>query len=1402
MSNLNLNVNPYFDDYDESRNYYKILFKPGVALQARELTQVQTILQNQISKIGSYLFKDGTSTTGTDTSTISVNYEVRSIKLNPSYNNNAINVNNYLGKWVIGATTGILGEVKFVYQEDFPDIGDPPTITITITRLASNTFFADGETLNFYDSMVDALNSGTPKYSALVSSSNKTYLISTVTPYSDEIQINGSTAGIKVGDYVVFTNIPEDVVVTQIKNATTLLLNKPISFSIFNERVEFNRRSSTHSLIVNVDSGTYFKNGTFVTNKQQSIVPAKYTAHPTVAIGFRFEETIVNSDSDGSLLDPSLGSSNYFAQGADRLKYELVLEKIDLINDNTSVTQKPNISDTFIELLRFNQGKKDILVNTSVKSPLRQELAKRTYDESGNYIVSPFGLSLFPTSNTSNQFRFDITPGTAYIGGYEVTTVAPTPMYLNRALDTGSEISYNVSTSYGNYILVDKITSGLITETIPGSNAIIEAHSVTNPTSTSTRVGYLAFKNLSYESGTEANSVYRLHSYFFYPDKTNNLSINDAKSFILVNNSLNNITAAYNNPVFKANVASAGLLDSNIIIFESKIDRMVFPIPRNNIQSVDRISTQYNKLFKDVQFTSGVATITVNAPESFVGADGTLTASEKRENFIAVVKTQSGSTSAGFYPVDKSNVAIALSNQGKFATFTLTDTAFNGTMDIDATIDNDDTAIRTKALSNIIGTKVNITLSDTDYQLGYSDIKKFFRISKIGSNVFTGTYSTATSYVTNNIVLDSTNGIFYRALQNSSNQPLYDLTYWQSLPAESTLDYYLFNGQKDNMYDHGTIRWLPETTAPGNVVVSFNYYSHSGQGPVVADSYPSYDDIEKFVSPLDFTEIELRDAIDFRPRRVDSISNYMVFQEAVKPNPTFLTELDITYYKPRYDRLYITNQETDLNSRGQRFFIEYGIPSLNPSLPPDKTSKDVQLLYNIYVQPYTSNVYLNKFEKISIDRYTMKSIGDIDKRLIDVERKVRRQGLEIQALNARITDPSGVELFKTGVFIDDFKDYTKADITNSNFKATIDVTKEEARPPSTSRIVPLGFRSLSNMQQADRILQMQKDSDEVMLSLLNPTNTINANPGKISPGPVTIIKSGDVPGYIGNGVEPSVNVKNALTLLNAAWNNRSGLIRHSAFGSASYPGDLAGANTPFVRKYPFADYTSTHSNASLTGLSNYTTVIMAMGGSVGGLQAAYINGESASAIYTIWFGSDKPYIAVFHFEGQVSTITSVRSYWATNQGYHVNNGAWPMHYIVPGRWGVSKVYYANNNYGQGPFVNFLPKDRFRFTVQNSGANNGNNIYILSDSELSTKVITAAHWYNAHQAMIGYNLRGLDTGSVITSALGPGISPPITIMDFYKLPEYATGEQPAMPAPSIISIEGDPPPPDNSGGSSF
>lgn len=55
----NLNISPYYDDFDTAKNFYKVLFKPGYPIQARELSTIQSVLQNQIEQFGSHIFKDG-----------------------------------------------------------------------------------------------------------------------------------------------------------------------------------------------------------------------------------------------------------------------------------------------------------------------------------------------------------------------------------------------------------------------------------------------------------------------------------------------------------------------------------------------------------------------------------------------------------------------------------------------------------------------------------------------------------------------------------------------------------------------------------------------------------------------------------------------------------------------------------------------------------------------------------------------------------------------------------------------------------------------------------------------------------------------------------------------------------------------------------------------------------------------------------------------------------------------------------------------------------------------------------------------------------------------------------------------------------------------------------------------
>ena len=85
-------VSPYNDDYfevkadgstAETKNYHKILYRPGYAVQARELTQMQTMLQVQIDRHGQYAFKDGSRVLNGE---VTLNVEYDYIKLQNSFN--------------------------------------------------------------------------------------------------------------------------------------------------------------------------------------------------------------------------------------------------------------------------------------------------------------------------------------------------------------------------------------------------------------------------------------------------------------------------------------------------------------------------------------------------------------------------------------------------------------------------------------------------------------------------------------------------------------------------------------------------------------------------------------------------------------------------------------------------------------------------------------------------------------------------------------------------------------------------------------------------------------------------------------------------------------------------------------------------------------------------------------------------------------------------------------------------------------------------------------------------------------------------------------------------------------------------------------------------------------------
>lgn len=50
---------PYHDDYSQDKDYLRVLFKPGVGVQTREMNQLQTIQQNQVSRFANSFFENG-----------------------------------------------------------------------------------------------------------------------------------------------------------------------------------------------------------------------------------------------------------------------------------------------------------------------------------------------------------------------------------------------------------------------------------------------------------------------------------------------------------------------------------------------------------------------------------------------------------------------------------------------------------------------------------------------------------------------------------------------------------------------------------------------------------------------------------------------------------------------------------------------------------------------------------------------------------------------------------------------------------------------------------------------------------------------------------------------------------------------------------------------------------------------------------------------------------------------------------------------------------------------------------------------------------------------------------------------------------------------------------------------
>ena len=395
----NLNVSPYFDDFDPSNNYYKVLFNPGVPVQARELTTLQSMLQYQTESFGKHIFKEGSVVIPGQ---MRYDNPIYAVELNDSYNGIPISLyfDNLLGKKVRGASTGVTAEIFYVLKASESERG---TYTIYVRYLES----------------------GGTDFTTKIFASGETLLLET------PLTFGNST--IPVGQGICDT-------------------------------ISTNATSEGSSIFV--ASGVYFVRGFFARVSEQRILLDQYGTRPSYKVGFNVLESIVTAGEDASLFDNAQGYSNYAAPGADRFKLELELAKRDLTDLDT---------DNFVEIMRVEGGQPQFFEKNAQYNLIRDELARRTYDESGNYFVKPFSFIVRESINdrarvngvyfegqstvngntpSEDKMVYQIGPGKAYVSGYDVETISARLLDVPKARTTKTLRSQAIDFNGGNLFVL------------------------------------------------------------------------------------------------------------------------------------------------------------------------------------------------------------------------------------------------------------------------------------------------------------------------------------------------------------------------------------------------------------------------------------------------------------------------------------------------------------------------------------------------------------------------------------------------------------------------------------------------------------------------------------------------------------------------------------------------------------------------------------------------------------------------------------------------------------------------------------------------------------------------------------------------------------------------------------
>ena len=393
--NTNLNIAPYFDDFGLEKQFYKILFKPAYAVQARELTQLQTILQNQLEQFGDNIYQEGSIIKGCNFTDLN---GLEFVKLtSPTGFDPALFVPTTADEIISGTTKSIDTKYEVVGK---------------ITGLKASIITTE----RGFETRPPNLNTFFINYLNTNETSNYKRFIG-----GEELEINRYKYD---GSTLISTDlIVETVNVTQLPSPTG------------------------KSFGIQAAAGVVFQKGHFLFAEEQTLVVSKYDNQPDgVSVGYTVAETVVSSLQDGSLYDNANGSQNQNAPGADRLKMVPTLV--------VTSTLVADVDSDLFTLVRYQNGSAVTLRDVSQFNSIAEEMARRTYEESGDYIVENFKVT---TDRRGANLVALVGKGSAYIKGYRVENRGVQDTLIESITATNIENNQATSLQYGSYVDITSI---------------------------------------------------------------------------------------------------------------------------------------------------------------------------------------------------------------------------------------------------------------------------------------------------------------------------------------------------------------------------------------------------------------------------------------------------------------------------------------------------------------------------------------------------------------------------------------------------------------------------------------------------------------------------------------------------------------------------------------------------------------------------------------------------------------------------------------------------------------------------------------------------------------------------------------------------------------------------------